>query len=179
MNERTIDFIEKIIMALLILLLTLSMWKHENAMKNRGEETIHTDTVFNERIDTVTLEHTVTRYKPTATRVDTIYQTDTISNEAERHISKVYEESGSYQDTTCIPSASVDYSLMIRTRDYDVDSIGLSFKVDYPKVTETKTITNTVYRKRHLTHGIQLGVGYGIVNKRPDVFVGYGFQYNF
>lgn len=145
--------------------------------------TEHTDTVLNERVDTITLEHTVTRYRPTPSRVDTFWcvtaSADSADNETERHISKTYDESGSYEDTTCIPSARVDYSLRIRTMDYDVDSIGMRLKVDYPKVTETKTITNTVYRKRHFTHGVQIGVGYGLMNNRPDVFVGYGVQYNF
>lgn len=46
---------------------------------------------------------------------------------------------------------------------------------------ETKYIEKTVKENKRpfITHGIQAGFGYGFLNKKPDVYVGYGFQINF
>ena len=44
---------------------------------------------------------------------------------------------------------------------------------------ETVTITNTVIKKRHLHWGITGGAGYGVINKKPDIFIGVGVMYEF
>ena len=139
---------------------------------------VETDTVFQERIDTIHLTHTVTRYRPQPTRTDTIFITDAQTQEVAQHIKKTYEVDSLHIDTTCIPPASVNYHLVVRTDNYDVDSIALRFNVDYPKITQTQTITKTVTRKKHWNYGIQTGFGYGIYNRKPDLYIGVGIQYN-
>lgn len=140
---------------------------------------IKVDTLFQERIDTIHLTHTVTKYKPQPTRTDTIYRTDTFTNEVVQHIQKTYEVDSLYKDTTCTPPASVNYHLFVRTDNYDVDSIGLKFNVDYPRITETQTITKTITKKKHWGYGVQTGFGYGIFNRKPDLYIGMGVTYNF
>ena len=139
---------------------------------------VETDTVFQERIDTIHLTHTVTRYRPQPTRTDTIFITDAQTQEVAQHIKKTYEVDSLHIDTTCIPPASVNYHLLVRTDNYDVDSIALRFNVDYPKIIQTQTITKTVTRKKHWNYGIQTGFGYGIYNRKPDLYIGVGIQYN-
>lgn len=139
---------------------------------------VETDTVFQERIDTIHLTHTVTRYRPQPTRTDTIFVTDTQTQEVAQHIKKTYEVDSLHIDTTCTPPASVNYHLLVRTDNYDVDSIALRFNVDYPKITQTQTITKTVTKKKRWNYGIQTGIGYGIFNRKPDLYIGVGFQYN-
>ena len=139
---------------------------------------VETDTVFQERIDTIHLTHTVTRYRPQPTRTDTIFVTDAQTQEVAQHIKKTYEVDSLHIDTTCTPPASVNYHLLVRTDNYDVDSIALKFNVDYPKITQTQTITKTVTRKKHWNYGIQTGFGYGIYNRKPDLYIGVGIQYN-
>ena len=139
---------------------------------------VETDTVFQEHIDTVHITHTVTRYRPQPTRTDTIFVTDTQTQEVAQHIKKTYEVDSLHIDTTCIPPASVNYHLLVRTDNYDVDSIALRFNVDYPKITQTQTITKTVTRKKHWNYGIQTGLGYGVYNRKPDLYIGVGIQYN-
>ena len=139
---------------------------------------VETDTVFQERIDTIHITHTVTRYRPQPTRTDTIFITDAQTQEVAQHIKKTYEVDSLHIDTTCIPPASVNYHLLVRTDNYDVDSIALRFNVDYPKITQTQTITKTVTRKKHWNYGIQTGFGYGIYNRKPDLYIGVGIQYN-
>lgn len=139
---------------------------------------VETDTVFQERIDTMHITHTVTRYRPQPTRTDTIFVTDAQTQEVAQHIKKTYEVDSLHIDTTCTPPASVNYHLLVRTDNYDVDSIALRFNVDYPKITQTQTITKTITKKKHWNYGIQTGIGYGIYNRKPDLYIGVGLQYN-
>ena len=146
--------------------------------KTEIQTKVETDTVFQERIDTIHLTHTVTRYRPQQTRTDTIFVTDTQTQEVAQHIKKTYEVDSLHIDTTCIPPASVNYHLLVRTDNYDVDSIALRFNVDYPKIIQTQTITKTVTKKKHWNYGIQTGFGYGVYNRKPDLYIGVGINYN-
>ena len=146
--------------------------------KTEIQTKVETDTVFQERIDTIHLTHTVTRYRPQPTRTDTIFITDAQTQEVAQHIKKTYEVDSLHIDTTCTPPASVNYHLLVRTDNYDVDSIALRFNVDYPKIIQTQTITKTVTRKKHWNYGIQTGFGYGVYNRKPDLYIGVGIQYN-
>ena len=139
---------------------------------------VETDTVFQEHIDTIHIIHTVTRYRPQPTRTDTIFVTDTQTQEVAQHIKKTYEVDSLQIDTTSTPHGMVSYHLLVRTDNYDVDSIALRFNVDYPKIIQTQTITKTVTRKKHWNYGIQTGFGYGVYNRKPDLYIGLGIQYN-
>ena len=161
--------------SVICILLSMIMGK---CSKTEIQTKVETDTVFQERIDTIHLTHTVTRYRPQPTRTDTIFITDTQTQEVAQHIKKTYEVDSLHIDTTCIPPASVNYHLLVRTDNYDVDSIALRFNVDYPKIIQTQTITKTVTRKKRWNYGIQTGFGYGLYNRKPDLYIGVGIQYN-
>lgn len=161
--------------SVICILLSMTMGK---CSRTEIQTKVETDTVFQERIDTVHLTHTVTRYRPQPTRTDTIFVTDTQTQEVAQHIKKTYEVDSLQIDTTSKPHGMVSYHLLVRTDNNDVDSIALRFNVDYPKITQTQTITKTVTRKKHWNYGIQTGFGYGIYNRKPDLYIGVGFQYN-
>ena len=161
--------------SVICILLSMLMGK---CSKTEIQTKVETDTVFQERIDTIHLTHTVTRYRPQPTRTDTIFITDAQTQEVAQHIKKTYEVDSLHIDTTCIPPASVNYHLLVRTDNYDIDSIALRFNVDYPKITQTQTITKTVTKKKHWNYGIQTGFGYGVYNRKPDLYIGVGIQYN-
>lgn len=161
--------------SVICILLSMMMGK---CSKTEIQTKVETDTVFQERIDTIHITHTVTRYRPQPIRTDTIFITDAQTQEVAQHIKKTYEVDSLHIDTTCIPPASVNYHLLVRTDNYDVDSIALRFNVDYPKITQTQTITKTVTRKKHWNYGIQTGFGYGVYNRKPDLYIGLGIQYN-
>lgn len=176
-----IERIEKLLFIGCAIALCVGVLTH-NCRKNVPQETIiKTDTIYQEHIDTITLEHTVTISKPSPVRVDTVHIHDTLTNEVVQHIKKTYESDGSHEDTTCIPPARVDYHIMVRTDNNDVDTVGLSFKVDYPRITEYKTIVKetTRYKTKHWGYGVHTGVGYGLFNRKPDLYVGVGLHYNF
>ena len=161
--------------SVICILLSMLMGK---CSKTEIQTKVETDTVFQERIDTIHITHTVTRYRPQPTRTDTIFITDAQTQEVAQHIKKTYEVDSLHIDTTCIPPASVNYHLLVRTDNYDIDSIALRFNVDYPKIIQTQTITKTVTRKKHWNYGIQTGFGYGIYNRKPDLYIGVGINYN-
>ena len=161
--------------SVICILLSMLMGK---CSKTEIQTKVETDTVFQERIDTIHLTHTVTRYRPQPTRTDTIFITDTQTQEVAQHIKKTYEVDSLHIDTTCIPPASVNYHLLVRTDNYDIDSIALSFNVDYPKIIQTQTITKTITKKKHWNYGIQTGFGYGVYNRKPDLYIGVGINYN-
>ena len=161
--------------SVICILLSMFMGK---CSKTEIQTKVETDTVFQERIDTIHITHTVTRYRPQPTRTDTIFITDAQTQEVAQHIKKTYEVDSLHIDTTCIPPASVNYHLLVRTDNYDIDSIALRFNVDYPKIIQTQTITKTVTRKKRWNYGIQTGFGYGVYNRKPDLYIGVGIQYN-
>ena len=161
--------------SVICILLSMMMGK---CSKTEIQTKVETDTVFQERIDTIHITHTVTRYRPQPTRTDTIFITDAQTQEVAQHIKKTYEVDSLHIDTTCIPPASVNYHLLVRTDNYDVDSIALRFNVDYPKIIQTQTITKTVTKKKRWNYGIQTGFGYGVYNRKPDLYIGVGVNYN-
>lgn len=161
--------------SVICILLSMTMGK---CSRTEIQTKVETDTVFQERIDTMHITHTVTRYRPQPTRTDTIFVTDTQTQEVAQHIKKTYEVDSLQIDTTSKPHGMVSYHLLVRTDNNDVDSIALRFNVDYPKITQTQTITKTITKKKHWNYGIQTGFGYGIYNRKPDLYIGVGFQYN-
>ena len=161
--------------SVICILLSMIMGK---CSKTEIQTKVETDTVFQERIDTIHLTHTVTRYRPQPTRTDTIFITDAQTQEVAQHIKKTYEVDSLQIDTTSTPHGMVSYHLLVRTDNYDVDSIALRFNVDYPKIIQTQTITKTVTKKKRWNYGIQTGLGYGIYNRKPDLYIGVGIQYN-
>lgn len=161
--------------SVICILLSMTMGK---CSRTEIQTKVETDTVFQERIDTMHITHTVTRYRPQPTRTDTIFVTDAQTQEVAQHIKKTYEVDSLHIDTTCTPPASVNYHLLVRTDNYDIDSIALRFNVDYPKIIQTQTITKTVTKKKRWNYGIQTGIGYGIYYRKPDLYIGVGLQYN-
>lgn len=161
--------------SVICILLSMTMGK---CSRTEIQTKVETDTVFQERIDTMHITHTVTKYKPQPTRTDTIFVTDTQTQEVAQHIKKTYEVDSLQIDTTSKPHGMVSYHLLVRTDNNDVDSIALKFNVDYPKIIQTQTITKTVTKKKHWNYGIQTGIGYGIYNRKPDLYIGVGLQYN-
>ena len=161
--------------SVICILLSMTMGK---CSRTEIQTKVETDTVFQERIDTMHITHTVTRYRPQPTRTDTIFVTDAQTQEVAQHIKKTYEVDSLQIDTTSTPHGMVSYHLLVRTDNYDVDSIALRFNVDYPKIIQTQTITKTITKKKHWNYGIQTGFGYGIYNRKPDLYIGVGIQYN-
>lgn len=117
----------------------------------------------------------------TDTIIDYMYKTDTIyntkTNTEYKYITK--------NDTAYIESKPEIYKDSTDNYDITIQSV----KMDWYKlnihhrdtITYTKEIIKNVYnkKKQHFNHGITLGVGYGVWNQKPDLFIGYSVMYSF
>lgn len=75
-------------------------------------------------------------------------------------------------------SLIASYNAHITSRDSTttLDSISLTI-LNIPQVTITKEVTKI--KRNHFNYGITVGCGYGLFNKKADVFVGMGITYSF
>lgn len=120
-------------------------------------------------VDTVTVEDTIYIKK------DLCVKTPSLRKEISDGITtrKIYSDTLKSEQDTIIYSAVIS--------DNRLDSI--RFNVTYPKITDsiyiTKTITKTQSKKgKLLTVNPSIGAGYGVINKRPDIYVGVSLSFN-
>ena len=131
------------------------------------------DTVMVTRIDTVFDTITVTKYKPKPVkvevlRIDTVYNDTILATERSTFCDTLL---ATPTDTVCVMT--------------EVE--GINARVNYLKaylkkgtITEHTEKTITVVKKQKgFIIAPTVGVGYGIFNKRPDVYIGVGFSYIF
>ena len=129
----------------------------------------------------VNIEKEVTVEK-TDTIIDYIYKTDTIYNTKKDTEYKYI----TVNDTTYLENKPEIYKDSTDNYDITIKSVKMDwYKLNIHKrdtITFTKEIIKNVYNKKkqnHFTHGISLGFGYGFINKRPDLFIGYSVMYSF
>ena len=87
-------------------------------------------------------------------------------------------ENKTYKDTICNEKDSI----ILQSTIQGVNAMLLSTEVDWRKHTEviTNTITIEKYIKpKKIRITPQLGVGYGLLNKQTDIYLGIGLSYNF
>ena len=118
----------------------------------------------------------------TDTIIDYIYKTDTIYNTKTNTEYKYI----TINDTAYIENKPEIYKDSTDNYDITIQSVKMDwYKLNIHKrdtITFTKEIIKNVYNKKkqnHFTHGISLGFGYGFINRKPDLFLGYSIQYNF
>ena len=151
----------------ILLIISLSFNVHQ-CNRKRDKEYVNiekevtvekTDTIIEYKYKTDTIYNTKTN---TEYKYITINDTAYIENKPE-----IYKDSTDNYDIT-IQSVKMDwYKLNIHHRD---------------TITYTKEIIKNVYtkpKKQHFNHGITLGVGYGVWNQKPDLFIGYSVMYSF
>lgn len=127
---------------------------------------------------------------------DTLWQikTDTlpvVHNEVVTHYIKVSVLTP--QDSTSSNSRD-SISMEVVQRQYSDDSTytawvsGVKIE-DLPKldsisvrqrtIISEREIIKTIKQRKPLTYGLQAGAGYGLINNCPDVYIGFGVQWNF
>lgn len=118
-----------------------------------------TDTIVNFKYITDTIYNSK---KDTEYKYITVNDTTYIESKPE-----IFKDSTDKYDITINAVKLNNYQLNIHHRD---------------TITYTKEIIKNVYtkpKKQHLNHGITLGVGYGVWNQKPDLFIGYSVMYSF
>ena len=145
------------IIIIILIILNLYQYNHNNKIvKINTVETIR---------DTVVIRDTLKFDNPTLIYVKT--EPDTLYIESIDSTVVMNKETKVYRDST--------YEAQISGFQPHLDHIKVFPKTTY--ITTEKT--SYIEKKKHFNHGIQIGVGFGVINRKPDVFVGYGVQINF
>lgn len=125
------------------------------------------------------------RYKTTV-NVDTVYRDRFIQG-----VDSVYHYNQSNDTIDCNIDVSAkdlewitarfsvrDKFTIINRKDGDTNTT----TIDHSPITEIEDATILHIKQpwyKHIKHGPQIGVGYGIVNNKFDIFIGYGISYTF
>lgn len=114
------------------------------------------------------------------TIIQTKLKTDTI------YFNDIQYKTINVRDTVWIEAKNREYKDSTEDYDITINAVKLNnYQLNIHKrdsITYTKEIIKNVYtkpKKQHWNHGITLGVGYGVFNKRPDLFIGYSVMYSF
>lgn len=175
MNEKN-DFIVTVVLLMLIFIGIVSL--HNNSMKrfnpNMDDRTsnIKTDTIIKERVDTLLVNNPITvKEKYVYTITDTVYSVDSVKTPIKLDIShKTYE--GEQLSTG---GNKIRYRAIIGGYKPTLDTLELY--ANNKDTTIVKEITK--YKTKHFHIGPAVGLGYGMFNKKPDVFAGITFSYSF
>ena len=118
-----------------------------------------------ERVDTVY------KPKPVTTeilRVDTV-KTDTV----------LIYESKRYNVPVRTDSVNGEIGVVASGVDVSVDSVDWRLNIPIRTVTNTIETERIIKQKTHLNWGIGVGAGYGLINRKPDIFVGASVIWSF
>lgn len=148
-----------ILWAILVISLMLNVYLLTREDKTIEKEVVEyvekkdTVVVFRHETDTLYLEKLITKNV-----VDTIHTNDT---------TVLYN----YSDSV------IDIKMQAKRLDWFKYNV---HHKDTITLFQTKYIEKTVKENKRplITHGIQVGAGYGFINRKPDVYVGYGIQIN-
>ena len=137
-------------------------------------DTTKVDTVLTDKKDTLYL-------RPKKPYVEIKYKTVTDTLLTEKHDTVLVEVPLSVKkykgDTLSSNGMKVQYRANVSGYRASLDS--LWFAVERNDTTIYKEVTVTKWKKKHWNYGIVGGVGYGMVNQKPDCFIGVGISYNF
>lgn len=151
--------------AILTILLTMSLLTNIWLVGSRPKTVESIRTEYVEKRDTI-VRHEV--------KYDTVYFKD------------IRYKTITYNDTVYILDSLSDYRYSHPDYDFRASAVRLdNFDITVHK-TDTFTLerihtvekTNIIQKSKPFTVGIQAGAGYGIMNKKPDIYVGVGITYN-
>ena len=118
----------------------------------------------------------------TITQIDTIYLHDKDSDIMIPR--QILVKKKGYTDTLQIGNDTLSYTASITGRGYEdedypkLDSI--SFLLRGYNIRDKEIITNTIIkRQKGLKVAPAIGVGYGVINRKPDIWAGISISYNF
>lgn len=149
----------------ILLIISLSFNVHQ-CNRKRDKEYVNVEKeVIVEKCDTII---------QTKLKTDTIYFND------------IQYKTINVRDTVWIEAKNREYKDSTEDYDITINAVKLNnYQLNIHKrdsITYTKEIIKNVYTKpkqRHFNHGITLGVGYGVWNQKPDLFIGYSVMYSF
>ena len=162
-----------------VFLASLSIFLIHRTFMDVDENIFDTDTVFSTKTDTVFKTDTVilTNLVPkyiVKTRTDTLFKENGEKVE-------LVEENKIYQDTIISDKDTAEISIFTSGINTRVNSVMLNLKKS--EIIKTNTIETNNYIKQskkfkdRIHFSPNLSVGYGMINKKPDVYVGFGVSF--
>lgn len=131
------------------------------------------DTIVLTRVDTIFDTISITKYYPKPVKVEVIKR-DTLYNDT-----ILATKRSTFCDTIlATPTDTVCVMTEIEGIDARMNYLKAYLKKGTIHINTTQTVTITK-RKKGLMFAPNVSVGYGLFNKRPDVYIGVGFSYNF
>lgn len=138
---------------------------------SRTSVTIDTVQIIDTLYDTIRIEHTNIKYK-----TEKVLQRDTFIN-LQTDTVFIEEVQRTFNDTLTNETDSVFLEMKVSGVNPRIDTL----KADWRKGTihQETIITMEKTKKKHFYWGPSVGVGYGVINRKPDVFVGVSVGYSF
>lgn len=136
-------------------------------VKETVKTIVQTDTITN----VVTVRDTIYKPKPierVVLRVDTVRADTVLIYESKRYLTKVDNDSVKGEIETFV--SGVDCS---------VDTINWRFDIPTRTITNSITTEKIIKQRTHLNWGVGVGCGYGLINRKPDVYVGMFVGWSF
>ena len=158
---------------ILAVLMLGGYWVHRHY--NLDELITKTDTITT--TDTIYKTDTFTLIKPKPVYVS-VLKTDTLYTNQGEPIQLITEQK-TYKDTICAQNDTAIITSYISGVNANLDSLNLQLNRREIIRTNTVEITKFVKKKQRFSISPQLGVGYGLINRKPDIYAGIGISVNF
>lgn len=164
------------ISALLAVLIFALLWADRSGYFDNGGQCIQTDTIKVTERDTVWLDTVIIKEKPVEKKIvevrrDTVYlkNGDTLT---------LVTEHKTYQERLVSGKDTADIQVYTTGINTSLDSLKMRLKTHTEIVTNTVEITKYIEKKRKFLDRFvivpNISVGYGIIGKKPDIYVGIG-----
>ena len=162
--------------SILILSIVYINNNYSDAIRDWLNNVSKTDTVISTRIDTMWMDTVITEREIVprevyVTRIDTFYTKDGKDT-------VIKTENKLYKDTLCYQKDSIILKSYISGVNPNLDSISADWRKSETTITNTVEITKYIEKPKRFIDRFhiqpQVGVGYGIINKDFDAYVGIG-----
>lgn len=139
-----------------------------------------TDTVFSTKTDTIWRDTTITE-KELVPKIITKIKTDTLFKENGDTV-KLITESKRFDKTIISNKDTADVQVYTTGIETSLDSLKMRLKTHKEVITNTVEITKYVEKKKTFWNRFhiqpQVGIGYGVFNKKFDAYVGVGIGFD-
>lgn len=164
------------VILLVMAVVSFSLVKNCNRPRFNG---IESDTIIKTKTDTLWKDTTIIE-KEFVPRIIVKTKTDTLFK-ANGDTVQLITESKRYDKTIINNKDTADVQVYTSGINTSLDSLKMRFKTHKEVITNTVEITKIVEKKKTFKDRIKVipnvGVGYGLINNKPDIYIGVGIGY--
>jgi hypothetical protein len=175
MEKKKITLSDKLV-PLLILLCCLIFFLPYRIHNETIEDMSKSDTVWKYKTDTVYDTLTFEKETLKLKAVDTLKKDKVISCKGDTF--ELVTEKKKYLDTLYCKGDTAIINASVTGINTSLDSLSIILRKRNFVQTNTIEITNTVVKRKRFHISPQLGIGYGILNNKCDIYIGIGIGYD-